>query len=317
MGYANSPRCLVTGGTGNLAMQLEPLLRIAGYQVVLWDVTEPPRTAILDSSSFIRGDLCERQHVRSVVAETRPQVILHFASLLSGASEANRQQAWKVNVDATLGLFEEALNHQVETILFLSSLASFGAPLPSPVPEDYPQWPTGMYGVNKVAVERLGHYYHIQHGLDFRCLRLPIVLSSFAHAGAASAYASMAFLETSRTGRYTFHVRPTTRAALIYIKDVLPAIIQMLQTPANSLTRRSYNIQAISPTAEQLRNAIQVRCPGAVLDFQPDSKVADLIDSWPQEFEDVSARQDWGWSPQYDLDSMSDDFLKDLGSSPI
>ena len=38
----------------------------------------------------------------------------------------------------------------------------------------------------------------------------------------------------------------------------------------------------------------------------------DLIDSWPQEFDDSSARRDWGWQPAYDLDAMSDDFLAEL-----
>lgn len=312
MNNMNHLTCLVTGGAGNLALQLEPLLRKAGYNVVLWDITEQPADAALVKSSFIRGDICDRQHVRSVLAKVRPQAVLHFASLLSGASEADRQRAWQVNVDATFGLFEEVIQHQVETLLFPSSLASYGAPLPTPVPEDFPQWPVGMYGVTKATVERLGQYYHVRHGLDFRCLRLPIVISSFAHTGAASAYASMAYLETVRDGGYTFRVRPTSRAALIYIKDVLQAIVQLLQAPTGRLTQRGYNVQALSPTAEQLASAIRARCPSATLDFQPDAEIADLIDSWPQEFIDTSARRDWGWSPQYDLDAMSDDFLSEL-----
>ena len=122
----------------------------------------------------------------------------------------------------------------------------------------------------------------------------------------------MAYLESVRNSRYTFRVRPTTRAALIYIKDVLQAILQLLAAPETRLTQRGYNVQALSPTAEELRIAIRSRLPSATIEFDPDAEIADLIDSWPQEFVDASARNDWDWSPQFDLDAMSDDFLGEL-----
>src|SRR5262249_18011254 len=159
---------------------------------------------------YVRGDLTKPAEVQRLLQEYQPHTILHLASLLSGSCEQDRQRGWQVNVDGGFALFEEALQAGVRKIFFPSSLAAYGGKVPDPLPEDFPQWPAGLYGVSKVACERLGIYYHQQHGLDFRCLRLPVVISRYAAAGAASAYASRAFIEAVRSGRFVFQVQPTT-----------------------------------------------------------------------------------------------------------
>ena len=304
--------CLITGGAGNIAVQLLPWLSKAGHEVVLWDVVSKPAAVQDKQVRFIQGDLTDPDHVQSVMADIQPDVLLHFATLLSGDSETNRTQAWRVNVDSSFALFEQCIRFHTEKYLFLSSLASYGAPLPNPVPEDFPQWPVGLYGTTKAIVERLAHYYHARHGMDFRALRLPIVVSAQAPSGAASAYASRAYIEAVENGAFTYRVRPAARPVIIYIEDVLQAIVNLLDAPAQQLSRRVYNVQALSPTAEEMAQAIQDRCPAVELTFDPDPTVADLIDSWPQEIVDASAHQDWGWQPAYDLDSMSDHFLTQL-----
>jgi threonine 3-dehydrogenase len=238
--------------------------------------------------------------------------VVHLASLLSGQSEQDRERGWRVNVDGGFALFEAALAAGVRQVFFASSLAVYGGRLPDPVPEDFPEWPQGLYGVTKVACERLGVYYHERHGLDFRCLRLPIVLSRFAPPGAASAYASRAFIDAVGSGRVTLKVNPRTRAAMIYVKDALEAIASLLWAPADKLTRRVYNINAVAPSARELVEAIAARVEPLAAEFAPDPPTAALIESWPAVLVDRSARQDWQWRPRYDLDRLADDFLEEL-----
>ena len=304
--------CLLTGGAGNLACQLTELLAQQGHRVVLLDVVEKPVAAVAPGCRYVRGDMAEPEAIQRILAEFRPEVVIHFASLLSGSSEQDRRRAWQVNMDGAFALFEAALKCGVRQVLFPSSVAAYGGRLPDPVPEDYPQWPTGLYGVTKLAVERLGNYYGEKHGLDFRAIRLPVVISRFAPPGAASAYASRAFVEAVQQGRFVFKVRPETRPSLIYVKDVLQAILGLLAAPRERLSRRVYNIQAVSPAADEIARAITARLPSARLSFQPDSEVTALIESWPVHFDDAAARSDWGWQPQYDLDTLADDFLKEL-----
>ena len=196
---------LITGGAGNLACQLSFDLIRQGDRVVLFDIAEQPAARVAEGCQYVRGDLTQREDLRSVLKQHKPDSVLHLASLLSGSSEQDRQWAWRVNLDGTFGLFETALQTDVEQVFFTSSLATYGGRLPDPLPEDFPQWPRGLYGATKVACERLGVYYHEQHGIDFRCLRLPIVTSQFAPPGAASSYASQAFVQAVRVAR---HGRP-------------------------------------------------------------------------------------------------------------
>jgi threonine 3-dehydrogenase len=300
---------LITGGAGNLARQLSDEFASAGHNVVLADL--PPAAPDVPHEYHV-VDISDQERIELVLDKVRPDRIVHFASLLSGQSEEDRARAWQVNMDGAFKLFEAALATGVSSIFFPSSVAAYGAPLPEVVPPDQPQWPTGLYGVTKACVERLGVYYHHRFGLDFRCLRLPVVVSRFAPPGAASAYASRCFVEAATTNHYTFRVRPETRPSLIYVKDVLRAVQQLITAPAGQLTRRVYNLQALSPTAGELCHAISKRIPGARLQFAPDAEVVQLIESWPVRFDDTVARNDWGWSPHFDLDMLADDFLGEL-----
>ena len=302
----------ITGGAGNLACQLTFELVRDGSRVVLFDVAEGPRAQVAPGSEYIRGDLTQIDRVESLLKQHRGCTVLHFASLLSGSCDSDRSLAWRINMDGSFGLFEASLRTGVKTFFIPSTLATYGGNPPSPMSEDYPQWPGGLYGVTKVACERLGAYYHEKHGLDFRCLRLPVVISRDAPAGAASAYASRAFVEGVLEGSFTFRVNPHTRVSTMYVKDVLRAMVGLLRSPAENLTRRVYNIHAIAPTAAEIAETIRRRVPGVRFDFDPEPAVANLIESWPCVLDDASARRDWKWSMHYDLETLAADFISEL-----
>ena len=302
----------ITGGGGNLALQLSAQLVADGQRVVLIDIADRPDPDLIAGCEYVRVDLTQPEEVDATLGRCKPDTVIHLASLLSGQSEQDRAQAWKVNATASFDLFEAALRHDVSTFFFTSTVAVYGGPLPDQLAEDQPQWPEGLYGAGKVAVERLGHYYHKRHGLDFRCVRMPLVISRYAHAGASSAYASMAFIETVATGSYTFKVKPHTRVAAIYILDALAAIRGLIDAPAAKLSRRVYTIQAISPTAQQIADVITTLHEGARIRFEPDTELCRLVDTWPQSIEDTTARRDWNWNAQYDLETMARHFIEEL-----
>ena len=256
--------------------------------------------------------MLDESALRALFARHRPNVVVHLASLLSGSCESDRRLAWRVNCDATLGLLELSLEYGVQTFLFPSSIASYGGQLPNPLPEDAAQWPDGLYGVTKIAGERLGVYYQRAHGLDFRSVRLPIVVSRHAPPGAASAYASRAFIEAAQHGRFAFPVRPRACVSLVYVEDALEALVRLLEASPERLSRRVYNVQGISPTAQEIAAAIQARLPHVELSFDPHPVQADLVECWPQTVVDASARHDWGWRPRFDLETLADHFLEEL-----
>ncbi len=304
--------CLITGGAGNLASQLSWSLAGRYDRVVLFDVAPAPVAAIAPGAVFERGDLLDRAGLDSLFVRHRPAAVIHLASLLSGSCEDDRERGWAVNMDGTFALFEAALRGGAPMVVLASSVAAYGGTLPETLREDTPQWPDGLYGVTKMAAERLGVYYHRRHGLDFRCLRLPITVSRFAPAGAASALASHAFIEAVQRGQYTFCVRPDIRLALIYVRDVLQAFLGLLAAPSTGLGRRVYSVAGVAATLGEVADAIRRRLPEAKLRFDPDPAASALLASWPGRIDDSAARRDWGWQPGFDLERMADDFLQVL-----
>jgi threonine 3-dehydrogenase len=307
-----SRTCLITGGAGNLACQLTWRLASKFDHLLLVDLAPRPVATTAPSAEYVTADMLDEPALGALLARHRPAAIVHLASLLSGSCESDRRLAWRVNCDGMVGLLELALEHGVGTFLFPSSVASYGGELPNPLPEDAAQWPDGLYGVTKIAGERLGVYYQRAHGLDFRSLRLPIVVSRYAPPGAASAYASRAFIEAVEHGRFAFPVRPRACVSLMYVEDALHALVSLLEAPAERLSRRVYNVQSISPTAAEIATVIQARLPHVALTFDPHPTQADLVERWPREVVDASARHDWGWQPRFDLETLADHFLEEL-----
>ena len=141
--------------------------------------------------------------------------------------------------------------------------------------------------------------------MDFRSIRLPIVISAYPSPGAASSYASNVFISAVRNGSYTLQVRETSNPALVYIEDCLKAIDLLTHAKRENMSRASYNLFSCAPSASEIVTEIMKQLPDVQIRFETDNKIADLIDSWPKTIEDQAAREDWGWSPDFMLEDMT------------
>lgn len=309
--------CLITGGAGNIACQLSFTLAERFDRIVLFDVAEQPIGSIGTKARFERADVADESQLAEMFQRHQPQVVIHLAALLSASCEADRARAWRVNAHGSYLLLETALRFACPMVVFTSTVASYGGMLPQVLADDTPQWPEGLYGVTKVAGERLGNYFHRRHGLDFRCVRLPITISRFAPLGAASALASHAFISAVREKRFSFPSYPQTPLALIYVEDVLRAIDGLVRADSQALTRRVYNLQGMTATAEEIAESIRRRLPDVDLRFEPEPAVAKLLASWPGAIDDSAAQRDWGWRAAYDLEATADDFIRRLKNDPV
>jgi len=309
-------RYLITGGNGNLARQLALTLTGDDRMILLLDINAPV-SETPEGCEFMKGDIASPSCVQEVFDRYRPTHVLHMASMLSGSSENNRQRAWHVNATASINLLELSLATGVSCFFFPSTAATYGSDPEDPLPEDFPQWPENFYGVTKVAVERAGCYFHMKKGLNFRSLRLPFVISRYAPSGALTAYASHAFLNAAAGNPFAFPVREHTAVSSIYVKDVLAGIEKFMRAPDERLTRRVYNLHGCSPSANDIASAIKSRVPEFEYSFEPHPDVVRLTDAMPEVLKDGSARNDWGWGPEYDLQRMADDLLLELRGAQI
>ena len=166
-----------------------------------------------------------------------------------------------------------------------------------------------MYGLTKVAGELLGAYYQAQFGIDFRGVRFPGLLNAGIPGGGTSDYALFMFVEGLRSGSYESFVSKESRIPFMYMPDALRAVLELADAPKASLRRSIYNIAAISPTADEIADAVRARVDGVNLTFRSDPKRQAILDSWPQALDDSNARRDWGWAHEYDLDRLADDMI--------
>jgi threonine 3-dehydrogenase len=307
---------LVTGGLGFIGSHLARKLAGRGEEVVIFDVTSNRKLVgdILEKITIVQGDLGNWAQVLESVKKYRVDAIFHTAALLSASAEASPLAAYNINANGTFHVLEAARLFDVRTVVFLSSIASYGAGIPDRVDDDTIQRPTTMYGVTKVVGERLGEYYKIKFGLNFRGLRFPSVIGPGRGGGGASAYSSLIIQEPAAGRSYEAFVEEEARIPLLYIEDAVQSMIALEQAPEEKLKRRVYNIEGFSPTAAKLASAVNTRIPGAQIRFSPDPEMMDIVRSWPRELDGHNARDDWGWTTRYSLDTAVEHFIHDFQS---
>ncbi len=297
---------LVTGGSGNLGRLLSRQLRSRGVQVVQFDIPEAEPQDKDADEVIVSGDVRDSALLEKLIMEHKPDAIFHLASLLSGTSEADIEMAWQVNATASFDLMRLALANDVGQFFFASTLATYGAGVADPLPEDEPQWPDLFYGATKVAVERLGVYFKLKHGLDFRCLRFPLVLSPFAPPGALTAYPSHAFKaacngETS----YVFPVSGHIGTSTLFIDDVISSIVNYNWADKNKLNRHAYSLHSYVMRGDMVEEAIKKRFPDFNARYEPVAAAEHMLGGLPDVVDDSHARADWQWSPDYDFDGTA------------
>ncbi|MCH2613658.1 MAG: NAD-dependent epimerase/dehydratase family protein [Opitutales bacterium] len=301
---------LITGGNGNIARLLAKRLLKDGHSVTCLDITDPNTDSTVEGVDYFTGDICDGPLMEEILKYRSPKIVFHLASLLSGSSEADRKRAFQVNAQSTFNLLELALANGKPRILFPGTGASYGSDIPANVPEDQPQWPENIYGVTKIFNERLGAYYTMTHGMDFRCLRPPLVLSPYAPPAALTAYASHAYVAAAKGEPFVFPVSPDIGMSTIYIEDLVEGFVQLAYADQGQLSRHAYILHAFCPSAQEIADSIVKLRPNFQYSFEPDNVVESLLKTAAKVFQDASARHDWGWNPISDLDDCSQAIFK-------
>ncbi len=306
---------LVTGARGQIGSDLvAELRRRHGPAAVLETDLHPlPNGA---EAGYEPLDVRDRDRLSALVRTREVSTVYHLASLLSATGEQKPDLAWAVNVEGLRNVLEVARAHGLR-LFWPSSIAAFGPATPKrETPQAGPLDPVTMYGVTKVAGELLCRYYFLRDGLDVRSLRYPGLVSYAAEPGGGTTdYAVEIFHAALRGEPYTCFLRPETRLPMMYMPDAVRATLDLMDAEAEALTvRTSYNVTALSFSAEELAAALQKRFPDFAVRYDPDFRQA-IADSWPASIDDSQARADWGWQPAYDLDAMVDDMIEHLAAS--
>jgi nucleoside-diphosphate-sugar epimerase len=326
------PVVLITGAGGEIGHGL--IERLAGQSqraIVTLDLQKLDASIASKVDREIVGSILDRGLLERVLAEYQVELVFHLAALLSTRSEFTPVTAHQVNVEGMLNLLEFA-QHEAEShgrpvvFLYPSSIAAYGLPdagtkmKAGKVSED--QWlhPTTMYGCNKLYCEHLGRYYKKHYKqlaaetaagkVDFRCVRFPGLISAVTiPSGGTSDYAPEMIHAAAKGEPYACFVRPDTRIPFMAMPDGVDALLTLAAAPRESLTRTEYNVGAFNPSAAEVRDVVLRAFPRAQITWQTDTKRQGILDSWPAEVDDSTARRDWGFAPRYDFRTAFDEYL--------
>jgi nucleoside-diphosphate-sugar epimerase len=322
----------ITGAGGEIGHGLIARLAAEGSRhIVTLDVLPlEPQIKGLVHREFT-GSILDVPLLERILSEFEIDLVFHLAALLSTRSEFTPVTAHQVNVEGTLNLLEFA-QHEGEShgrpvvFVYPSSIAAYGLPdletrrRAGRVKEDEWTHPTTMYGCNKLYCEQLGHYYarhfkqlaaeRLAGRVDFRCVRFPGLISAITMpSGGTSDYAPEMIHAAAKGDPYACFVRPDTRIPFMAMPDGVDALLKLAAAPQNALTRTAYNVGAFNPSAEEVSEVIQRAFPSAGISWKVDVKRQGILDSWPEDVDDSTARRDWGFKPAYDFARAFEEYL--------
>ncbi len=314
-------KILITGGTGVNGAATARLLVSRGERPVLLDnrVDMSLIADIADDVDVVTGDILDGAGLKDLVAAHGITHIAHMAALMPGPAEANPSVAIAIGVDGTLNVLEAARACDIRRVVYTSSNAfignvggKHGHPDFVPLDESLPPNPADIYGVTKVCSETLGNYYRKRHGIEFVALRYPSIYGpgKLARHGVLALYGKV--IEDAMAGReFSIPRGGDQRNDVVYVGDVAHSIVLALN--AEGLAQWTFNVGTA--------RGVTLKDFAAVLKgLFPDSRIEigdglDFRDGYKQSyciFDIGKAREQLGYSPQYDLERGIEDYVASI-----
>ena len=155
---------IITGGAGYIGSLLTGHLLLSGYVVTVVDDLLYGGESLIAYFSFpnfkfVKGNVLEPRTVRMALRSDwpAPQALIHLAGIVGfpACQAVGRQVAWRYNVEATQGVFEQAVEMGVKRFIFSSTYSNYSpSPHGDPVTEETPLTPQSLYAETKIAAER-------------------------------------------------------------------------------------------------------------------------------------------------------------------
>lgn len=308
---------LVVGATGQIGSELTMELRrrygndhvVAGYIE-----SSKPQGELKESGPSELADVTDPAMLLAIVKKYNIDTIYNLAALLSVVAESKPKLAWQIGIDGLFNILEIARENNC-AVFTPSSIGSFGATTPHVnTPQDTVQRPRTMYGVTKVTTELLSDYYYNKYGVDARAVRFPGIISNVTPPGGGTTdYAVDIYYSAVKGEKFVCPIKEGTLMDMMYMPDALNAAISLMEAdPKKLIHRNAFNVASMSFSPEVIYAEIKKHVPSFEMTYDVDPLKQSIADSWPDSLDDTCAREEWGWKPQYNLESMTVDMLEKL-----
>jgi nucleoside-diphosphate-sugar epimerase len=289
---------LITGAAGFIGQILaKQLLDDPSHTVILTDFIDPPipaNTKYPQNAKSVKADLCSS--AKDVVSSNLDAVFV-FHGIMSSGSEANFDLGMRVNIDATRILLE-ALRHTCPgvRVVYASSQAVYGAPLPEVVDEAVIPTPLSSYGAEKLVCETLMNEYTRRGFIDGLSLRFPTIsVRPGRPTAAASSFLSGMIREPLNGVECVVPVEERGfRSWLCSPKTLVVNLLHALTMDTSKLPShiRQINVPGICITVQEMMDALEKvggRDKLSLLTEKSDPELLPILKSWPTRFDNSQA----------------------------
>jgi UDP-glucuronate decarboxylase len=174
-------RILLTGGAGFIGTKLCGLLS-DNNEILIYDSLNRnsiKNTNLLDKDNvrLVQGDILDFSHVKSIVDEFKPNIVVHLAAV-AGIDTVIKSPVttMKVNMIGTYNILEAVREHKLDRFIDFSTSEVFGSyaykvdeqDTTNLAPVGEARW---TYSVSKLAGEHLAHSYYKEYGLPIVTVR--------------------------------------------------------------------------------------------------------------------------------------------------
>ena len=310
-----SSKILIIGACGQIGTELTTKLReLYGVNNVIASDINTRNLDLVNSGPFEIIDAKNFNAIKDCCKNNNVKTIYLMAALLSATGEKYPMEAWDLNMNSLFHVLNLAKEKIIDKIFWPSSIAVFGPTTPR---EDTPQHticePTTVYGITKQVGERWCEYYHDKYAVDVRSIRYPGIISHKAMPGGGTTdYAVEIYHEALKKGKYSCFLSDTTKLPMMFMEDAINATVNIMSAESENIKiRSSYNLSAISFTAQEIFESIKNHVPEFSITYKPDFRQA-IADSWPSSIDDSQARKDWNWKHNFNLEKMTKEMLLQL-----
>ncbi|MBA4152839.1 L-threonine 3-dehydrogenase [Flavobacterium sp.] len=310
-----STKILIIGACGQIGTELTHQLRnLYGNENVIATDIRKLNNEVVNDGIFEVLNALDFNQIEHIIEKYHVEEVYLMAALLSATAEKNPAFAWDLNMNSLFHVLNLAKAKKIKKVFWPSSIAVFGPTTPR---ENTPQFtimePTTVYGISKQSGERWCEYYHNIFGVDVRSVRYPGLISwSTPPGGGTTDYAVDIYHKALSDGKFECFLSEETRLPMMYMDDAIRATIEIMQAPAEKIKiRSSYNLSGVSFTPKEIAAEIQKHIPNFTISYKPDFRQK-IADSWPGSIDDSSAREDWNWKHEFNMDSMTVEMLENL-----
>jgi D-erythronate 2-dehydrogenase len=318
-------RILILGGAGMIGRKLAERLAREGSlgaraieAMVLADVAgpSPPPDASFEVKT-VAADIADAG-VAAELLNVRPDLIVDLAAVVSGEAETDFEKGYRVNLDGTRALLEAvrlAGDGYRPRLIFSSSVAVFGPPLPDVIGDEQATTPATSYGTQKAIAELLLADYSRRGFIDGIGIRLPTICVRPGAANlAASGFFSGIIREPLNGHSAVLPVSPDVRHWFASPRSAVGFIIHAATMDTTSLgLHRSLTMPGLSATVGDEIEALR-RVAGdaavALIRRAPDEAIARMVGGWPRAFDARRAAR-LGFTAETDFDTIVRVYVED------